>query len=845
MSVRTRILSVLALAVATLMVAPLPALASGGFAASHSATPGLTSSAATSPDSFLPGGAALLAKTHAAMTAHHIPAAHVLLPNFNAMISTSGAYVHPLYPTAPAPMGLGYWGVQQRGSTNVGTISYTNSVKASVTLNSVDPFYLASTSPDYFTLQLNTVLTDVTVQGNSSGQYWIQNVPVYQASTQTLYFEDNIWNFSSPGAGMLDGTLANYSGNLIAPVFYYAIGPTFHMPTPFTVELYNNATITNLRPTIWFNYTLIAANHAVYSGSFDKVEFNSTGAVPPTTAAPHPTFQINGKHTDPIGLLNDAEIMIGGPGGGSTTTLNDINATMGLWLKSNHSGRYLPVPAAYSYGTDTGETSEGIAEWGTTGGYAVLGPGPSLLQPLWGLVGGSTGFIQERLNITPSNAFVFADQGSHFRSAVAAWAPVPPSGNAVYRLAAGHSYSFRFLLSDHTPQSLSVHASGHATVSLPYNVHWGVYTPLWAWNNAQLSAIAHPGGSGTLSNPYVLDNNAVGPVNPLFGEFNDYYYPVFPGILLANTNAYVTATGLTDFPITYSITPEAQFSGHFGTPYSNNLALEFYNTSHVSLVYNPQITGWFFSQDPYFTNVLFWGSSQNLIGGNDFQVQSQGLTLAAGGTGNIVWGNTFTPATTTAANPGTILNTGFQFALIEYESGDSIWNNAFSTPISAYTPTFDLYTGAFGIWTDRWNVTKQPATLVHHFNGWNLSGNILGLSTVSGNFWSDYGSAGNPYGVLPYDEFGAITVGGDYQPLLTYSIYRITFQATNLTVGAQDWTVTINGYTQDTTGLSLVFWEPAGTYAFTVTGQTPYVPHPATGAVTLTTHATKVNIRWT
>ena len=143
----------------------------------------------------------------------------------------------------------------------------------------------------------------------------------------------------------------------------------------------------------------------------------------------------------------------------------------------------------------------------------------------------------------------------------------------------------------------------------------------------------------------------MGPVSPLFGEFNDYYFPVFPGVLLANTNAYVTAAGLTDFPVMYSLPEEGLFSGHFGTLYTNNLDLQFYNASHVSLVSNPVLTGWEFVYDSYASSVLFWNSSDNLVAANDFQVQSTGLIMT-GGSHNILWGNEFVSATTTAANPG-------------------------------------------------------------------------------------------------------------------------------------------------------------------------------------------------
>lgn len=779
--------------------------------------------------------AAILQTLHA----DHVPMRDVFLPNLNAHPTAAGGVVHPGYTSAPAPMGLGDFGVRDIGGHDVGTIAYTQSVEGAATLNSVDPLYLASSSPDIFTMQLNTVLTHVNVQNNSSGVYWIQNVPIYFASTHTLGIEDNIWNFSAAGAGMPTSTLHSYGGQVVAPVFYYDVGPTWNMPTPFTIRLFNNASVTNGFPTVWFNYSITAANGSVISGSFDQVEFNASGVVPT------PTFQINGRQTNAFGLLNDAEIMLGGPGGGSTTTLFGINATMGLWTLPNGTSTFVHVPAAYDFGTDTGETSEGIAEW-TNGGanpLAELGPGPSLLQPLWGLVGAHAGYLRATLNVTPTNAFVFASTGRTFTTNTAAWAPSAVGGPSVYLLEPG-TYAFKVLLSDHDARIVTVSATTTLNIALPGDRSMGIYTPLWAWDNAQLRAISQPGGNGTVGNPYVLDHNVVGPVDPLFGEFNDYYYFVFPGLFLSGTTAFVSAAGAPTFPVVYSLPVEGQFSARFGTPFTNNLQMQFYNTTHVSLVYTSGISGWVFSQDPYMASVEFWDSSYALVGGNAFQVQSSGLILF-GGSHNTVWGNDFSSATATAANPGTILNGGNPLAFQLYESGDLTYNNAFHTPGTAVTPPFNLYSGAFQPWTDRWNIPVQPAGVGHVVNGFNLSGNILGaLPTQGGNFWTNYGTATDPYGVLPYTNDGFLTSGGDYDPLISFALYRVAIHSVGLPIGTT-WSVTINGYTIATNASSAVYWEPNGTYAYSMGSVSGFTAHPSVGGVTVNGKAAAAWVHWT
>jgi thermopsin len=696
-----------------------------------------------------------------------VPMSEVFLPNFNSRIAQSGDQVSPLYGNSPAPMGLGDFGIQEEGGVNVGTISYTSSVRASVTFDSLEPLYLDAAGPDQFTVQANTVLTNVNVLGTTGNQYWIQNVPVYYASEDLLVFEDNIWNFSNPYFNFpsngiyAHGPLGAVYGNEV----YIGIGEQeFTIAPPFTVTTYNNATLLDGRPAVFFNYTLTQHGVSV-SGSYDFAVFNSSGAV----AAP--TYQINGQAPNPTGfLLNDAEIMLGGPGGGSETNFLGFSGGMTLATLPNGSATYQDVPSAFDFGTDTGETSAGIAEYSTGGAHpsAVLGSGPSLLYPLWGVAGAvSPGAASYSFNLHPSNAFVFVSPGRSFNDSAAAWAPVPTSGLATYLLPPGQ-YSFEFLLSDYAPAAttLTGGSTRTETVSLSYAPREGVYTPLWALDNAQLAAISSS-GRGTQSDPYVLFNNQQGLLNPLFGEFNDYFFPVFAGIFLVDTSAYVSVYNAPSFEFQYAIQPEAATVAAYGLPSVNFLEQNYYGVSHVSIVSNRDITGWIDANDAGFTeaSVVFWNSSDNLIAGNTFGVMSQALILF-GGTSNVIWGNDFLPVQLPNSVSSGIGYNGSTFALELWESGDLIYNNVFDTPITAYTPTFNIYNGAPSLYVDQWNVPKQPTFDVLWVNGWGLSGNILGLNYEGGNYWWNYGTPSDPTGVLPYNNGGLITVGGDYLPLV-------------------------------------------------------------------------------
>jgi len=851
MSGYSKVLLLVVAAIAATMVLPgVSALPIAGASAAAPATVGnIVAPATVSPSALHTANTAganaalgtgatgtLQERVLANLRADHVPMTDAFLPNFGAQVSTQGGHISPLYTSSPAPTGIGDFGVQEVNGHDVGTISYTDSVKASVTLNHVEPIYVTSSAPDEFTMQLNTVMTNVDLFGNDSYQFWIQNVPIYQPSTQTLSFEDNIWNFSSPSFYFsANSVYAHGPGGVVAaPELYFAQGPSYYMPTPFTVYAYNNVTVAQGRSTVFFNYTVVPSNGNAFSGSYDFVEFNST---PETTGvAPAPDFQINGKAVgDTNFLLNDAEIMLGGPGGGSTTTLFDFSGGMGLWVLPNGTSTYQTVPSAYDFGTDTGETSEGIAEYATTGANptAVLSSGPAMLYPLWGLKGAQQGEETITLNLSPSNAFVFASPGPKFEDGTAAWGPTRVSGPTSYHLAPG-TYSFRFLLADHTPQAATYTSGGTWTVTLASNPKLGDYTPLWAESNGQLAAISQPGGAGTISDPYFLDN---GPavVNSLFGEANDYDFPVFPGIYLIHTSAYVDAFDLPSFTLTYN--PSEIIGARLsldGLPLSNQLNIETFDVTHLSIVDSPSLSGWFFTDigfgEP--ASIYLWDSSYNLIAGNTFYVESNGINVVNGGH-NWIWGNVFYPQATTASDPGAILNDGLTPAIWEFESNDRIFDNAFLTPITAISPPENFYTGAPQINLDWWNVPVQPASDVFVVNGWFLSGSILGLSWVGGNYWWNYGTATDPYGVLPYTDGGAIFSGGDYHPLTPTPLYEVRFVEHGLTAGTT-WSATLNGYTQSTNTTLLIFWEPAGTYAYTIGTVAGHTAKPGSGAVTVT-----------
>ena len=835
---------VIVVAAAALMVLP----GSSGVGAPH-ALPGAS---VTTSNTNVPSASGLVSaaagpglvgveRLKTALNADHIPAQEQLLPTADPAASVHNGMITPGSSLQPQPIGIADYGISEHRGRNVASISYTPGVEGVLTLNSMNLQYLDSVGPDEFTAQLNSVAVDVTVQQSSVYQFWTQNVFYYYQSTHVIHLADAIVNFSSPAFNVPYGALIGGNGYLAAGFgYFYPDGPAIYAPEPFTIAFFSNLSVVNDHPAVYFNYS-VTSGAGTSSGSFDMVEFNSTVASPP-----RPVYQINGKAVGDTGYIpNDVELILGGNGGGSTANVYGISGTMNLYIQHNGSTTFFPIPAAYDFGGETGETMEGISEWASGGPNPTvhLGSGPFLQQPLWG-VQGAPPFGNEVLtfHVSPANAFLFASLGRHFNSSAADWGYVPPSGTATIQLPPG-TYSFQFLLSNYDPMTVNHVRARTYSVTLSPDPSMGLYTPLWAHGNGELAAISQPGGLGTVSDPFVLFNGPTVLLNPLFGEFNDYMFPVFPAILLSNTNAYVTVAGESPFEVPFSLPGELYFSSVL--PLSDELGYWFYAADHVSVVENPAIGGWFSAFVYGGASIVMWNSTHDLFAANQLPVASVGI-YEFGGTDNEIWGSVFSTAIPSAPDPGYLLNYGDPVALYLYESGDLVYNNAFTTPQTAFTPPYNPYDWTYvpELWSDHWNVPRQPASDVRVFNGWELSGNLLGLSYEGGNYWSNYGTQSDPYGILPYDNGGNIVVGGDWLPLVTFGLYRVTFHETGLPSGTL-WSVTLNGITESSTGNSISFWDPNGTYAFTVGPVTGYAPQPSLGAVLVSGVNQRVLITWT
>ena len=831
-----------------------------------------TSPAKTSPAVLSASHSALEQKIFATAQSNHLPLEALGLPNLVGQAKVTDGVVTPGYSTSPAPMGLATYGVQNTTGTPQAYTILTSSWEGTMTIHDVNTFLLdndgaisSNGAANTFGIQLNAVTSDTTLQATSTYSFWTQNV---------LYFNfpypgyvtllDNVWNFSSPAFELSPGTIYAGNGSAIYPTFYYAFGPTFAYTLPLTIHLYLNSSTTHDTTsgygytTVRFGFSLVNANTRTTeaSGIYDTVLFNSSTPYAQVPASP---FLVDGSQLTPTGFIPyDAEIMLGGPGGGTTTSVYGFagSASLRYWDATQH--LYLYPPSAWNVASETGETVEGLDVTYTTPGTVHLSAGPSIPMPLWGATpGGNLGQGVVRGPLNPSNAFVFVTPGDHFDANTAAWAPTQTATSVHYLLPPG-KFTVTAMLSDYRPLQVTLTVQAGHSQAVHFQMHrdfsMGVYTPLTAWNNAQLKAISIWGNGNPMSPYHLFNNPAPGGLNPVFGQFNDYLYQVFAGVLLAGTTAYTELNHPSLLAFTYesSYVPILEY---FGLPLTNNLQFELVDASHVSIWHAQGITGWFFFEDYGPTgflplaNVVVWGGSQNLIGGSQFVSQGSSLLLAGpdpyAPTGNVVWGNTFVNSTelTPTMYPGDGANNGPPIAIFAFEAGDLIYNNWIGTSITAFAPDANMFFGSFQYNNESWNLPMvEPGGHSFWFNGHDLRGTIVPSRWQGGNYWIDYVAGLTP---LPYDEYGFIAQGGDYFPL-PITAHPVVFLLDTSGYGGVQWSVTLNGVTQTTWGTTLTFYETPGTYLYsdTVVHGTGSIT-PSSGTVNVDGHSVHVHLVYT
>jgi Thermopsin len=270
------------------------------------------------------------------------PSAAVKLPSFS--VSTAAfppRSADAFYPAGQDPMGLADYGQAHYD---------TKSFLASVSIASLSTLGSGSVGSDMtFQLNVNLGFED----GGNWYVYWIQDVAELDTSNNYIYFIDNVWNSSGPSGSVYSSTLAGNGqfGTYSGQQYYYDVasgslqGNGVYLTYPSTFDMIANTTINgNGQPVVDFTYQ----NGGSWI-TYDRVTFSFVSQLDYSD-----NFLVTSATPNPAGLGYDAEIVLGGPGGGSNA--NDQSSNVQLTLQYWNGNNYQMIQNGENHGEDTGET---------------------------------------------------------------------------------------------------------------------------------------------------------------------------------------------------------------------------------------------------------------------------------------------------------------------------------------------------------------------------------------------------------------------------------------------------------------------------------------------------------
>ncbi|MFP3293434.1 MAG: thermopsin family protease, partial [Nitrososphaeria archaeon] len=291
----------------------------------------------------------------------------------NYTASTVPVNIYTGYSSLPAPIGVADYGVlNASGALHPYEIVYDEALGTAViySIGAYNPSPPSGISPYGASLQLNAVLQVNTTHGDYA--YWLQDVPCFLTNNDTMFLNDNIWNFSSSTSYL---TNASVTGNGVVSTsssgYFYGYGTA---PRPYALPL-------TLHLVIAYTYTAdgVEVGFGYGIGGSPAVTWydNATIHEPGITSV---GLVVDGYNYTPGGLFYDAELVFGGEGNGEVTDFTFMNATL-LLRYALPNGSIVSPPAIYGFGSDTAEAADDLST-SLVNGYPVVTIGSGNFGPV-------------------------------------------------------------------------------------------------------------------------------------------------------------------------------------------------------------------------------------------------------------------------------------------------------------------------------------------------------------------------------------------------------------------------------------------------------------------------------
>jgi hypothetical protein len=313
------------------------------------------------------------------------PTTFIPVKNFRKNGTDMSVNPQGLYDSEPAPMGIADYGLSTNGTSGYNSYSYsTPSFLGKVNITSLfTNNTTASQVGNQMSFQMN-----VNLEFNNSGKnydYWIQDVAYVQTSSpKYILFIDNVWNLSSPSAEMHNSSISG-NGTVAksgSTGYYYAEagstlpGNGINIKFPMEFQLKVISEINNGKPEVAF----------LYNDGYGWITFDNATFIFANNVTSDLGFTVNGSQYNPFGTYYDAELIMGGPGGGTNT--NDTSSNLSLKLQYWNGHNYQQISNAFNHGSDTAEGISNVVssdKYFTTSGsvFARETPGSSSLGQIY------------------------------------------------------------------------------------------------------------------------------------------------------------------------------------------------------------------------------------------------------------------------------------------------------------------------------------------------------------------------------------------------------------------------------------------------------------------------------
>ncbi len=290
--------------------------------------------------------------------------------------SNEGINPYIYYSQEPAPMGIADYGL--------GPNEQPYAYETTQFLGIVNGLILThnsslNQSADSMTFQLN--VNFVFQNGNNQYSYWIQDVANLNTSGGTNYimFIDNIWNDSSFGGSMYNTTVSGNGtvGNSGGTGFYYSWANQYLPGNDVILPGFYNI---QFKVISYLNNQGYPAVAFLYNDGYGWITYDNAVFKFANDLTSYPYFLVDGYNYEPDGRVYDAELILGGPGGGTQTY--DVFSDLSLYLEYWNGFNFQMVPNAYNFGSHTAEgisnaisTQFSFVENGTFGACLINGSG--------------------------------------------------------------------------------------------------------------------------------------------------------------------------------------------------------------------------------------------------------------------------------------------------------------------------------------------------------------------------------------------------------------------------------------------------------------------------------------